>query len=245
MDKEYHILNGDALKEQFPAEIKGEVRVFRECLMEGPVNDLALDKFLNSRANFISNTYGGTETEYLTTIQSEFKKINGLPLGQPIHLWFEDDLFCQVNFWFLVHFLVGHGQSNLFLVRPPFHNQYGFGGLSEEGLITIYKNKTPLKHLDMLKKLWPAYQKAEIKELKKIALELEETYPFLLEAVQAHEERVPKANDPGRPVRSLITIMNELNTKEFGPIFREFCKRESIYGFGDLQVKRMFDQVVE
>jgi hypothetical protein len=30
----------------------------------------------------------------------------------------------------------------------------------------------------------------------------------------------------------------------FGTVFQEFCKRESIYGFGDLQVKRIFDEVV-
>ena len=48
----------------------------------------------------------------------------------------------------------------------------------------------------------------------------------------------------GRPIQSLITIMKELDTEEFGPVFREFNKRESIYGFGDLQVKRLFDEII-
>ena len=37
--------------------------------------------------------------------------------------------------------------------------------------------------------------------------------------------------------------MDELNTEQFGLIFKEFCNRESIYGFGDLQVKRLLDEI--
>jgi hypothetical protein len=37
--------------------------------------------------------------------------------------------------------------------------------------------------------------------------------------------------------------MEDLETDEFGPVFKEFNKRESIYGFGDLQVKRIFDEI--
>jgi hypothetical protein len=35
--------------------------------------------------------------------------------------------------------------------------------------------------------------------------------------------------------------MDELGTTDFGLIFKEFNKREAIYGFGDLQVKRLLD----
>jgi hypothetical protein len=37
--------------------------------------------------------------------------------------------------------------------------------------------------------------------------------------------------------------MNNLETNSFGEVFKEFNKRESIYGFGDLQVKRLFDEI--
>ena len=32
----YHILNGDALAQRFPTDLKGELIVFRECLVSGP-----------------------------------------------------------------------------------------------------------------------------------------------------------------------------------------------------------------
>ena len=61
--------------------------------------------------------------------------------------------------------------------------------------------------------------------------------------MKAHIERISTEENLGRPVQSLIQIMKELETEEFEPVFREFCIRESIYGFGDLQVKRLFDEI--
>jgi len=39
--KQYHILNGDALKEQFPDRIKGKIIIARECLVDGNVTGTA------------------------------------------------------------------------------------------------------------------------------------------------------------------------------------------------------------
>ncbi len=64
----------------------------------------------------------------------------------------------------------------------------------------------------------------------------------MLPAVEAHIARIPHKNDPGRPVKVILEIMNELKTEEFIPIFKEFSKRESIYGFGDLQVKTLVEK---
>jgi len=77
----------------------------------------------------------------------------------------------------------------------------------------------------------------------RIAEKLNDRFSFLIYAVQAHKDRLPLNGNSGRPTQTLIRIMNELNTAEFGPIFREFSKREAIYGFGDLQVKRMLAEI--
>jgi hypothetical protein len=37
--------------------------------------------------------------------------------------------------------------------------------------------------------------------------------------------------------------MDELETEDFGIVFKEFSQRENIYGFSDLQVKRLFDKI--
>jgi len=244
MTHQYHILNGDALKSQFPPSIKGEVIVTRECLVDGLVGGKSLEELFETRAEFIKKNYGATVVEYREKVVSEFDKIQIIKSGAEINLWFEDDLFCQVNFWFVLSLLQKSTKWNeIYLVRPTVHTRYGFGGLNHEELLSIYKNRTRLTDINTLAALWELYQKGEVEQLQQKAEELVQPYPFILSAVKAHIDRIPTVDNRGRPTEALIQIMKELDTEDFGAIFQEFCKRESIYGFGDSQVKRLLDAI--
>lgn len=244
MKKQYHILNGDSLKQEFPENIDGEIIVIRECFVDGNANGNHLDELFCSRAKFLSQSYGETEQGYYDKVVSEFQKIMSINDNSDINLWFEDDLFCQVNFWFVANLLTKRNQKNaIYLIRPESHNQYGFGGLNQSELISIYENKLTLTKLNKIASLWVSYQNDDLEKLINTARDLESIYPFILPSVEAHIERKPTKGYPGRPVKSLLAIIEELKTEEFGPVFKEFNKRESIYGFGDLQVKRLFNRI--
>jgi hypothetical protein len=133
--------------------------------------------------------------------------------------------------------------GKVFLVRPAQHSPYGFGGLSEQECFQCYEDKLELQDLDALAGLWTAYSR-QAGDLRDRARHLEKSYPFLLPAVDAHLAREGDGNNPGRPKASLIRIMEELGTKDFAPVFRAFCQQESIYGFGDLPVKRILDEIL-
>lgn len=245
MRKQYHILNGDSLKQQLPEKIQGNIIVARECLVDGNVKGNNLDELFHSRSQFISSNYEGyKEQDYYEKTVPEFQKIKNIDDDSDINLWFEDDLFCQVNFWFVAYLISKTIRNNtVYLIRPESHNQYGFGGLNKSELISIYKNRFSLTELDKIACLWESYQNDDSEKIINTARELESIYPFILPVVEAHIERKPTNGNSGRPARSLAAIMRELETEEFEPVFREFSKRESIYGFGDLQVKRLFDEI--
>ncbi|QGY47057.1 DUF1835 domain-containing protein [Maribellus comscasis] len=245
MKKQYHILNGDSLMQQFPKTIDGEIIVARECFVDGSVEGEQLDELFASRARFLYQNYGEPQQAYYKNVVSEFQKIQNIGNNSDINLWFEDDLFCQVNFWFVTNLLENTiGANNtVYLIRPDSHNQYGFAGLNQSELVSIYKKRVLLPRLNNIASLWKSYQNNNTEELIALARQLKTSFPFILPAVQAHIARIPTKNSPGRPVLSLLEIMNDLDTKEFGPVFREFCKRENIYGFGDLQVKRLLDEI--
>jgi len=246
MNKQYHILNGDALKEQFPAEIEGNIIVARECLVDGPVESKSLDEFYRTRAEFISTAYGGYSPEDYDGTITEFEKVQAIPNNSELNLWFEDDLFCQVNLWFVAHLIAqSSNQYTVFLIRPNVHTPYGFGGLNKEELQTAHNNRLPIRKLDTLANMWTAYQDGDTELLLQLAKSLGESYAFMLPAVQAHLDRIPIDSSNSRPMQSLHAIIDELQTDQFGPVFREFNQRESIYGFGDLQVKRMFDLITQ
>lgn len=240
-----HILNGDSLGDRFPERVSGKVMVARECLVDGPVKAENLESFFLLRTQFIGGYPDCSEAEYRETSLSEFEAMQAIPAGSEVNFWFEDDLFCQTNFWFCLHLLRDRvGDSEFFLVRPHTSLRYGFGGLDEKGLIAAFDQRQQLTQLADLLQLWPLYQHQELLALQELGTKLEQPYPFLLPAINAFARSLPTGDNPGYLHHSILTIMEELGTREFGPVFQEFCQREAIYGLGDLQVKRIFDEVV-
>jgi hypothetical protein len=95
----YNILNGDSLAHSFPdAKIEGDIIVVREALMDGDLSGDSLNDFWRSRAKY----HGSIEAEYHNGVAKEFEKIINAPDNTEFNLWFEYDLFCQVNMWFVI-----------------------------------------------------------------------------------------------------------------------------------------------
>ncbi len=245
MKEQYHILNGDALKQQFPKEIEGSIIIARECLVDGDVKSSSLDQLFQSRAHFIATSYEGfTVEDYYSSSVSEFEKVKQIPEDSDINLWFEDDLFCQVNLWFTTYLLSSFVKNcHVFLVRPQPHAKYCFNKLTEQELVESLKKRTQLAEMKQIAILWEAYQHNNYELLTKTASSLSNNFSFINEAVKAHLERIPSEGKLGRPIHSLLEIINELKTDEFIPVFNEFKRREAIYGFGDMQVRRLLQTI--
>jgi hypothetical protein len=249
MHKKYHILNGDSLRKHFPQQIDGEVLVMRECLVEGDVQGEDLEDLFRTRSEFINSHYEGcNEDVYRKEVISEFEKMQSIPEGSEINLWFEDDLFCQVNLWFVISLLSNSDTDySINLVRPLSGHEYCLVSMTEAELLEAYTNKTEISSADIKRfcKLWEFYQRGDCQEMARVAKELDPTFPFVMPACEAHTDRFPLDGSSGRPVQSIMSIMEELDTTDFKPVFLEFCKRESIYGFGDVQVKRLYDHILK
>lgn len=245
MKTAYHILNGDTLLYQFPDSVEGTRPVCRECLVEGPVRESSLSQFFEERKTYLNEHYGKeVQLEYKKEVAALFYQILKLPDSAEINLWFEDDLFCQVNLWFCLFLLQKKGhQGALFLAHPPQHTPYAFGKVSRSELEHCYKQRLPLEDLTSWAFLWEAFQKSDFDRLKTVAAGLQDSFPFVPDAVAYHIERFP-SEGIGRPKEELKRILEELNTKEFDPIFHVFCEREAHYGFGNLYVKRLYKELL-
>jgi len=243
-----HILNGDALKSTFPKDIAGEIIVARECLVDGRVDASGLQELYETRAHYLSQTYGGTIEDYYQKVVSEFDKVKNISNDEEVCLWFEDDLFCQVNFWFVLYLLKQQGKEReIFYVRPTSELKYGFGGMNESDLQVAFEKriKIEVSEFDQLSQLWELYQQNNFTGLMLLANKMANKFPFLLPAIEAHIDRFPKEDKPGRPEQSIMNICAQLKTDDFPTVFKAFSTSDSIYGFGDLQVKRIFDQVIK
>lgn len=241
-----HILNGDQLAQRFPETLAGQIIIARECLVEGEVNAPSLEEFYRIRARFIEQPGGASSGDYQRRAITEFDSIRSLPAGSEICLWFEDDLFCQVNLWFVAHLIQSSvDRPEVYLIRPPAHTPYRFSTLSQEELLEVYHKRARLQSLEPFVRLWTSYQTGDTREMLTIAQSVVQEHPFLLPVVQAHIDRIPNADHAGRPAMVLQQIMRDLNTREFNRVFEEFTRREPIYGFGDAQVRRILMSITE
>lgn len=240
MSEIYHILNGDALADQFPTSIPGEKIVLRECLVDGPVNGGSLEELFEARANYLSSE---NKSNYYQKVVPEVKKILAISDSSQVNFWFEDDLFCQVNFWFAAN-LLSSSEIEFSYVRPTSDIEVGFGGMNVVELEMAFQNRSKLLNHDLqiFSQLWASYCTGELDSSENV--QLNGDFDFIIPAIKAHLDRKPDDSGFGRPERSLLKIMEDLNTKEFGTVFKEFSKREGIYGFGDLQVRRIYDRIL-
>lgn len=246
----FHILNGDALKEQLTTTvIEGSVMVMRECLMDGPLDGNFPEEFYQNRAAFLTDELGEFEMDhYFRFTVTEFDKIKQLAAKGPsiICLWFEDDLFCQVNMWFVVHLLAVEGLGKqLYWVRPGASSRYSFGHLQPEDLGKCYAKRQKLadEEVTLLGRLWKAYRIGDVEGMEALGDALAEQFPAIREAVRLHVDRLPKGTNPGRPIRVLREIVEKVGREDFGQVFRLFQKQLPEYGYGDLQVRRMMEKL--
>lgn len=245
----HHILNGDALAYSFPdAEIIGDLIVVREALIEGDLSGDNLQDFWHARAKHI----GITAAAYHNDVVKEFEKIMKAPDNSEFNLWFEYDLFCQVNIWFVISIINSLSinkkvyavyTSHLDKTNKQFWN--GFGQANSSELTICFANRTPLNDADLQlgQDLWTAYQSDSLEELIHLAENQSPAFPYLQEVVEAHVDRFPKNGTKGRPEKVIEEIIQN-DITDFNDVFREFWNRESIYGFGDTQLKQLYDKVM-
>lgn len=243
----YHILNGDALKDQFPTQeqISGETIIFRECLISGPIEATSINEFWKNRERFIQSAFS-SEEDYATKVLAEFEKLKAIGKGDEVCLWFDEDLYCLVNLTFTVNLILSYSDTvSFYWIKPTSNNWWGYGGMSSEELVEAYIQKIPLSAIDIsnLSQAWKAFQQKDFTNLTSLAAKLRHKFPQIEDVVHAHIDRFPAGGGFGRPEMTILHIIRSHPEWNFGQLFRAFIEKEGIYGFGDLQVKNMYQEV--
>lgn len=247
----YHILNGDCLADQLKqAKINQDFIICRECLIDGNLHAANLTEFWTIRAEFIAETCNISTDEYFSKTVSEFEKINNLPDNSEVCLWFENDLFCQTNMWFVISILAKNPTLKIFRVLPLVENETdlwkGFGIANAEKLEQAYNSRIrfKIKDIELGSGLWVSYQNDDLNRLKELSKNESDCFEYLEEVCQAQIDRFPLDKTLGRPDRVVKEII-DTTPAEFQLVFSAFSNREGIYGFGDLQLKKIYDRQIK
>jgi len=234
----FHVLPGDAQVDVFKETgIEGEIVVCREALVDGPVNADRLEDLWKLRADYLAGADGSTG--YYETAVPEFEKLANTAPDAEINLWFEYELFCQVNMWFCL-WLLRDSAAAIYRVEPCILNTddrwNGFGRMDANDLNRCFGARTLFGKADVQlgASLWDAYRVGDNGRLTELSQTSSECFPYLEEVCEAAIEKDTK------PRRILDEIAAEGIT-EFSQVFPKFRERAGVYGFGDDQVRRIYE----
>ncbi len=238
----YHVLPGDAQVAEFlKAGIDGEVVVFREALVTGPLDGDIFGNFWEARAAFILTEYGEDPFEYHDKVANEIMKIADADEGDEVDLWFEYELFCGVNYWFCCE-LLRNTQAKVFRVEPVLAEQDdlwgGFGFYNARDLSGCFESRTELSDADIElgSELFRAYRDGDNERLIELGRTESRAFPHLRVVAEAAAQRETL---PLATVREII----ESGKTDIAVIFPEFKARLGVYGYGDTQVERLIDHL--
>lgn len=241
-----HIHNGDStantLKDfGFP----GEHLAFREVLMEGPTPaGLSQAEWLKVRGNFLVEAYEleleNCEKEQLT---QEAALARSIEHDETI-LWFEHDLFCQINLIYLLDWFSKHpsGNSRLRLICiGEFPGKPGFRGLGEltgEELSSLFEQRHEVTDAEfaLAGRAWTAYCSNNPQAIARLVEEDTAALPFLRDALRMHLTRFPSVKNGLNQIEENALRMISSGARGFKTLFPKFINASPAYGMGDAQL---------
>lgn len=241
-----HIHGGEsAANTARQSTIPGEHFGWREALISGPApSGVVGAEWCKLRARHLSDYYGVDRQKCEADLLSQDETLTTFSEHDEVVLWFEHDLFCQVNLLYLLNWFAHHdlGKTKVTLVCigqfPGFEKFRGLGQLNADQLTSLLDTRREVSATE--KRLatagWQAYCADDPTEIEKLLQTDSSALPFLRDALQLHLERFPSVrNGLGRiENRALELIHCGLN--KFIDLFSRFGDAEPGYGLGDFQL---------
>lgn len=196
-----HITNGDeAVKTLQGATIEGTFLPWRDVLHEGPVPaGLALEAISRVRATFIAEQGWGVFSEVLAQFRERDTTLAGWRRFSDITLWFEYDLYDQLQFIQILAWFAEQHQTTLpvFLVQTnECITRYTTDQLQE--LFALRQEIQP-GHLSIALEAWQAFRNATPTVLEdylnRKQYEIDTFFPHLRKSLQRHLEQFPSVQN--------------------------------------------------
>ena len=247
MTQTVHILNGDSTSFGIKkGNINGDIIVWREMLADGFIDkDVGSDVFWKKRYSFFENELGISKLDYYDKCIKELVKIEDLSNYNEVVLWFEFDLFCQVNLMALCTYLLKYYRNDIsyFLVcvgkEKDRENLQTLADFSPKEYQYLYNDKIRLSRNDLLfaKESWEVYVNNNEKELGQYNFNKNVKFKYLQLAIDQHLKRFPGKGGLNQVEYKILELISS-NGRTKKDIIRDLLnwqRCETVYGFGDLQ----------
>lgn len=240
-----HILNGDSaagiLKQ---SGVNGEMLSWREALMAGPTpQSSSLEQWIEMRSKHLAEAYAAAFAECKKDLSALYAGLQTFSQHDEVVLWFEHDLFCQVN---LIHVLdwfskqpLGNTKLSLICIGdfPGKESFRGLGELTPPQLASLYGQRHEVSGAEktLASEAWNAYCSPNPQALVQFLEKETSALPFLKAALFKHFARFPSTKNGLGNIENKALEFIASGANVFQTLFAKFGNAEPIYGLGDAQ----------
>lgn len=247
MANRIHIVNGDCTRGSLEqSNLEGEIAVWRELLCDGPVSEPVFsDEFWQDRYDYFEKELEVSRLEYFDKTIKELLKAEFLEDVDEVVLWFEYDLFCQVNLMALCSFLLEHFRKDVLYSLVCVGKEKGRDGwqtladYKPEEYVLLYENRINMSRasFEYAQECWKVYAKKNIEAIQNFNFRKNKRFKYFHVAMLQELERFPDENGLNQIDYKIIEFLSEgkYSLNEIVKLLLIWQKMETVYGFGDLQ----------
>jgi len=249
-----HITNGDyTTKRLKKLNFEGQIITWREMLCEGKTTvEVGSEVFWKTRFEFLKSSYNVTKQKFIDYTVKEYRNLCNQKKQDEIVLWFEYDLFCQINMLAVISWLKRYrkGRQISLVCSGKVNTQeklVELGELSDNNLKQHYTNKIILTQDDIeyADYIWQLYCSDSPLQLENIyKTHKNSTFNYLEEAIKSHLLRFPSIeNGLNHIERGILKTarINHFNNKT--QLLSNLLANQENYGFTDNQYFKKIDEL--
>jgi hypothetical protein len=240
-----HIHNGEASANTLQqSHIEGQQFAFRDALINGPTPaGVSGTDWRHLRADHLADSYGVDREQCELGLQQQEEALASYADHQEVVLWFEHDLFCQVNLIYLLDWFQGRdlGQTKLSLICigefPDVEDFRGLGQLTAAQLASLFEQRHDVTaaELELASAAWEAYRNSDPTTIKRLLSLNTAALPFLQNALRCHLARFPSTKNGLGFIENRSLELIEQGQLGFADLFKRFGETAPVYGLGDFQ----------
>jgi hypothetical protein len=249
-----HITNGDITTNYLKKlNYSGNFITWREMLCEGKTtSDIGSESFWKNRYEFFKTSYKVSKQKFIDYTVKEYRNLCKQKSQDEIVLWFEHDLFCQINMIAVISWLKRYRKDyQISLVCSGevkgSKKKLGLSQLNEAQINQHFKNRVELNQDDIAYAdyIWQLY-------CSDSPLRLETVYKFnpmspfkyLATAIEAHLQRFPSIkNGLNNIENSILETAHQKHYTSKKELVHQLIKNEQVLGFGDLQYEHSINHL--
>ncbi|AZQ58072.1 DUF1835 domain-containing protein [Maribacter sp. MJ134] len=248
-----HITNGDSFTERLKSlDLKGDIITWREMLCEGKtLTTVGSESFWKTRYEFLHKNYKVSKSWFIEKTLKEYRSLCNHKQQDHIVLWFEYDLFCQINMLAVISWLLANRKyAQISLVCSGKEDEtdklYSLNELSDEQVRRLYEKRTVLSQDDIeyADYVWQLYCSNNPIRLENLTDFENYNFNYLGDAIKSHLKRFPSiGNGLNHMENNILELAVHERPKNKAGLLKTVLENQGNLGFGDSQYERAISRL--